>query len=166
MAKGWIKLYRSLLDSDIWYGKGQPFDMRSAWIDLLMLANHEDKKIIFDYETVTVERGQFITSVRKLGERWKWGKERTLKYLRLLERSGMITKDSNARRTLITIENYDKYQCQQDSTEDTAEDSIKYTNRTLTEHYPSTNKKYKNDKNEKNIYMRFFLEKIFPFCYN
>ena len=103
---------------------------------------------------MTIKRGQFLTSVRKLGERWKWGKERTLKFLRLLERLGMVTKDSTKRRTLITIENYGKFQDAEYSDEDT----IEYTDRTLTgtqtEHCPATNNNVKNEKN--NIYPSSF----------
>ena len=151
--KGWITIYRQILESDIWVCN-QPFDYRSAWIDLLLMANHEDRIIIFDYEPMTISRGQFVTSVRKLGERWKWGKERTLKYLRLLEKLGMITKDSNARRTLITIENYGKYQDIKDTDEDSSKDSGEDTPRTPPEHCPSTNNNVNNDNNDnKDIYI-------------
>lgn len=150
MQKGWIKLHRSLLDSDIWQRDNQPFDMRSAWIDLLLLANHDDQNIIFDYQVVTVERGQFITSVRKLGERWKWGKDRVLKYLRLLEQTGMVTRDSDTRRTLITIVNYAKFQDWQDTVEDTGKDTVNDTKQTQSRHGSATNKNIKNEK--KNIY--------------
>ena len=166
MQKGWIKLHRSLLDSDIWRDN-QPFDMRSAWIDLLMLANHEDKNIIFDYQVVTVERGQFITSVRKLADRWKWGTERTLKFLRLLERLAMIYRDSNTHRTLITIVNYDKFQDWQDTGEDTIEDTDKDTTRTQPAHGSSTNNNDKNDKKNINTIVRFVkptVDEVQAYC--
>ncbi len=155
MAKGWIRVHRQLQESEIWV-VNQPFDYRSAWIDLLMLANHEDKTIIFDYKPMTIKRGQFLTSVRKLGERWKWGKERTLKFLRLLERLGMVTKDSTKRRTLITIENYGKFQDAEYSDEDTIEDTDRTLTGTQTEHCPATNNNVKNEKN--NIYPSSFNE--------
>ena len=150
MAKGWIRIYRQLQDCEIWT-KNQPFDMRSAWIDLLMFANHEDKQIIFDYKPIIVKRGQYLTSVRKLSARWKWDKERTLKYLRLLEQLGMITKDSNNRRTLITIENYEKYQGWQDTEPNTEPNTTPYTERTLNERSTATNNNDNNDNNDNNI---------------
>ena len=155
MAKGWIRVYRQLQECEIWT-KDQPFDMRSAWIDLLLLANHEDKQIIFDYKPMTVERGQYLTSVRQLSARWKWDKERTLKYLRLLEQLGMITKDSNNRRTLLTIENYEKYQGWQDTEPNTSPYTERTLNRTQDGRSTATNNNVKNDKNEKkeNIYIR------------
>ena len=104
-----ILLYRKIQDCDIW-ANNTPFDMRSAWIDLLLLANHKDANMIFDYKPLTIKRGQYLTSVRKLGARWSWSKNRTLKYLRMLESLGMIERESTNQRTLITIVNYSNYQ--------------------------------------------------------
>ena len=83
MAKGWISIHRKIEDCQIWLGN-EPYDRRSAWISILLMANHEDKDILFDGQMVTVKRGQFITSVRHLGQKWMWSKDRTLRYLRLL----------------------------------------------------------------------------------
>lgn len=118
MQEGWILLHRKLQECEIW-ANSQPFDMRSAWVDLLLLANHKDAEIIFDYKPMTVKRGQYLTSVRKLSARWSWSKDRTLKYLKLLESLGMIHRDSTNQRTLITIEKYDVYQNEQDTDKDT-----------------------------------------------
>ena len=166
MQKGWIKLHRSLLDSDIWKMENQPFDMRSAWIDLLMLANHEDKEIIIDYKLVTVKRGQFITSVRKLGERWKWGKDRVLKYLRILEQTGMVTRVSDTHKTLLTIVNYAKFQDCQDTDEDTGKDTVEDTNETQRRHGSATNKNIKNDKeiNNNRTFSKPTVDEVKAYC--
>lgn len=118
MQEGWILLHRKLQECEIW-ANSQPFDMRSAWVDLLLLANHKDAEIVFDYKPMTVKRGQYLTSVRKLSARWSWSKDRTLKYLKLLESLGMIHRDSTNQRTLITIDKYDVYQNEQDTDKDT-----------------------------------------------
>ena len=122
--EGWIRLHRKIQDCDIW-ANGQPFDMRSAWVDLLILANHRDVDIVFDYEPMTVKRGQYLTSVRKLSARWSWSKDRTLKYLRLLESLGMIHRESNNQRTLITIDKYEVYQGCADTDMDTGMDTVR-----------------------------------------
>ena len=107
--KGWICLHRSIQESSIWNNE-EPFDKRSAWIDLLLSANHEDREIMFDSHVRMVKRGQMVTSVRKLSEKWSWSEKRTLKFLRLLEEAKMITKNSDNRATLLTVLNYAKYQ--------------------------------------------------------
>jgi hypothetical protein len=122
MAKGWISIHRKIQECEIWVNN-EPFDIRSAWIDLLLLANHEDVEMVFDYEPVIIKRGQFLTSVRKLGARWSWSKNRVLKYLRLLESLNMIERESNNQRTLLTIVKYDVYQRGKDTDVDTGIDT-------------------------------------------
>ena len=134
---GWIKIHRQIQNCLIWDDK--PFNMASAWIDLLLLANHEDKETIFDKKPILVKRGQRITSVRELSARWGWGKDKTLRFLRLLESEKMIVKDSDSRRTLITIVNYGIYQ--------DCENENETVIRTLTGQSQATNKNDKNDKN-------------------
>lgn len=125
---GWVRLHRKIRECSIW-DDDEPFDMRSAWMDLVMLANYEDKRTIFNGKPITIKAGQRITSVRKLADRWHWGKDRTLRYLKTLEAEGMIIKDSNNRRTLITIVNYGKYQGECDTDKDTHEDTDKDTDK-------------------------------------
>lgn len=126
--KGWIYLHRKLLDCVLW-NDDEPFDRRSAWIDLLLLVNHSDKTIIFDGHKTVITRGQYLTSVRKLSERWHWSKDRTLRYLRLLEELGMIHRDSTNKRTLVTVANYDVYQVAKDTDKDSDKDSNEDTHR-------------------------------------
>ena len=134
---GWIKIHRQIQNCLIWDDK--PFNMASAWIDLLLLANHEDKETIFDKKPILVKRGQRITSVRELSARWGWGKDKTLRFLRLLESEKMIVKESDSRRTLLTIVNYGVYQ--------DCETENETVIRTLTGQSQATNKNDKNDKN-------------------
>ena len=134
---GWIKIHRQIQNCLIWDDK--PFNMASAWIDLLLLANHEDKETIFDKKPILVKRGQRITSVRELSARWGWGKDKTLRFLRLLESEKMIVKDSDSRKTLLTIVNYGIYQ--------DCENENETVIRTLTGQSQATNKNDKNDKN-------------------
>ena len=111
MAIGWIKLHRKIQECAIlWDSNDEPFDKRSAWIDLLLLANHQDKRIFFRGKAITVGCGQRITSLHKLAERWHWGINRTRNYLDLLQSEGMITRESDNTKTLLTIVNYQKYQ--------------------------------------------------------
>ena len=57
MKIGWIKLYRKIQDCDLWDSSEEPFDRRSAWVDLLLLANHDDKQIIFKGKPMIVKAG-------------------------------------------------------------------------------------------------------------
>ena len=123
---GYIKLHRQIQDCWIWdSGK---FDKRSAWIDLLMLANHRDKKFMFNGKPVVITRGQFMTSIRKLAVRWEWSTSTVFDFLKILEDDNMIKKESDSHRTLLTIINYEVYQ------------GVPNTNQTLNEHQSNANR--------------------------
>lgn len=145
--KGWMKIYRDVQDNWLWSDK--PFAMGQAWIDLLLTANHEDVKIIFNGSLTTVKTGQTITSVRKLAEKWGWSRDKTLKFLKMLVSEKMIEKDSDKFRTLITIVKYRDYQVSTDTkktrnghTTDTDKDTEKDTDSSQT-------RKKRMNKNEK-----------------
>ena len=156
LSSGWIKLYRQLQECWIWLDK-EPFDKRSAWVDLLLTANHSDKKILFNGELITVKRGQILTSVRKLSSKWKWSVNKVYRFLKLLESDEMLQKESDKDRTLLTIVNYSIFQCCEYTNENingntngnTRETPTETPTNTPTEHKQEC-KEYKNDKNVKN----------------
>ena len=77
--KGWIKLHRKLLDCWIWQVK--PYDKARAWVDLLLLAMHHDKKIVINDKPVVIERGSYFISRGKLADRWGWSIKKVDAYL-------------------------------------------------------------------------------------
>jgi DNA replication protein DnaD len=107
--KGFIKIYRDIRHHWIW---SDP-DYLKAWIDLLMMVNHEDKQVLFDKRLVTVRRGSRITSIRKLAERWGWSRGRVSHFLDTLEQDGMIATEKDTKKTLIIVEKYGFYQGRQ-----------------------------------------------------
>lgn len=109
MAQGWIKIDRQLQNHWIWHRK-EPFDSRSAWIDLILMVNHKNSKFVLGNEMVALERGQCITSIRKLAERWGWSRKKVSTFLDMLEADNMIAKKSDTQKTQITLINYGVYQ--------------------------------------------------------
>lgn len=107
--EGWIRIYRQIKNSWIWKDK-EPFDKRSAWIDLLLSVNHKSKIIPFENSFIEIERGQTLTSIKFLAERWKWSRHKVSDYLNQLEQDTMIVQVRDKRKTLISIVNYNKFQ--------------------------------------------------------
>ncbi|WP_283690095.1 hypothetical protein [Clostridium perfringens] len=118
LVEGWLKLYRSIQNHWLWEDK--PFSRGQAFVDLLLMANHKDNKILFNGELIEVKRGSRITSLRQLSEAWGWSTKKTKKFLELLEKDNMITVKSDNKKTLVTIENYEVYQ-EVGNTEETQE---------------------------------------------
>ncbi|MBR2554303.1 MAG: hypothetical protein IKE94_05510 [Aeriscardovia sp.] len=135
---GWIRLYRKILASAIWE-HDEPYDRRSAWIDLLLMANHKDKEIIFNGRATVVKQGQRITSIRILADRWHWSRDKVKRYLDALEKLEMITTDRDNHRTLLTIVNYSVYQGESDTDKSADKSADK-----------SQTRMNKNDKEKKN----------------
>lgn len=109
MTYGWISIHRKIQQSDIWLDK-EPFDKRSAWIDLIMMANHEDRQALFDGKFIEVKRGEKITSLRMLSEKWKWSRNKVKRFLKLLESGSMIELKIDHQKTTYNIVNYNVYQ--------------------------------------------------------
>lgn len=107
--EGWIKIYRQIRNHWIWKDK-EPFDKRSAWIDLLLSVNHKSKKVPFENDFIEIERGQTLISIKQLAERWRWSRHKVSNYLNQLEQDTMIIQVRDTKKTLISIVNYSKYQ--------------------------------------------------------
>ncbi|KXA10157.1 hypothetical protein HMPREF3217_00533, partial [Finegoldia magna] len=105
MAYGWISIHRKIQDNLIWEDK--PFSRGQAWIDLLLLANHEDRQVLFNGSAIQVKRGEKITSLRQLSERWGWSITKVKKFLNLLSDEKMISYKSDSKKTVYNIVNYE-----------------------------------------------------------
>lgn len=109
-SAGWVVLSRSLLNSNIWK-MDEPHNYKSAWIDLILMVNHEDGEIITRKgEVIKVPRGSTFTSIRKLAERWGWSAGKVLRYLETLSEAQMITQTGTHSGTLLSLVNYSNYQ--------------------------------------------------------
>ena len=145
MDKGWIKLYRQIQDNLLWT-ESEPFDRRSAWIDLIMMANVQTKEIMYRGQIIKIKRGQVYTSMRKLAARWHWSRDKVNRFIKTLIKAHMLEHDNRtSSATLLTIVKYDNFQSRADSNKSTNKstdkDSDKSTDKSL----------LKKNKNEKEI---------------
>lgn len=113
-TRGWIKLYRDINENMLWTSD-EPFDRRSAWIDLLLMVNHEPKTILVDGQKKTIGVGQRWLSVRTLSQKWNWSKGRVERFMKLLEEDEMITLEKHKNGTLLTIVKYGFFQFGRDT---------------------------------------------------
>jgi DNA replication protein DnaD len=142
IGEGYIKLHRQINDHWIWQRK--PFSPGQAWIDILLMVNHDTAKFPFGNEIIEVERGECITSETKLASKWGWSRHKVRDFLSLLESDSMLVKKSDTKRTSLKVLNYNVWQ---DSS--TAEGQQKDSKRTGEGQVRNTNKNEKNDKNDK-----------------
>ena len=106
--QGWISLNRKIQNNWLWEDK--PFSKGQAWIDILLLINHKDNKVLFREELIEVKRGERITSQVKLAKRWGWSRGKVKHFLNLLENDGMLIIKTDKRKTVLKVVNYNSYQ--------------------------------------------------------
>ena len=116
---GWISIDRKLFTHWLWTSK-EPFDSRSAWIDLIGLATYKDHHEFYNNDFVLRKRGEIYVSMLWLAERWRWDRRKVKRFLTALKDDGMLSLNSTTNGTTITIENYDFYQSKR-TTDGTAE---------------------------------------------
>ncbi len=151
---GWISVHRQLQEHWLW--KDKPFSKGQAWIDLLLLVNHDDNKTLIDGELVLVKRGQKITSIRKLADRWGWSRHKVDDFLKLLESDKMLEQNRDSKKTVISILNYSDYQDIQNNKE-----PPKSHQRATKEPVKDTNNN-DNNINNNNINTNVTFEEVFP----
>ncbi|MGJ0848293.1 conserved phage C-terminal domain-containing protein [Tissierella praeacuta] len=147
---GWISIHRKIKDNWIWEDK--PFSKGQAWIDILLMVNHEYKKIPLGNELVEVKRGSRVTSIRQLCDRWGWSNTKVRGFLKLLEEEKMLIVKSDSKKTTLTVVNYNDYQVAKDSENDT-ETTEKHHRNIAEKSQKHTNNNDNNDNNDnKDIY--------------
>ena len=143
--QGWIKLHRKLTENDLW--TCEPFTRGQAWVDLLLLANHEYGYFYKRGVKIEVQRGQVGVSEVGLSDRWKWSRSKVRKFLKDLEKEQQIKIiKSNVTQT-VTINKYEHYQQKEQQSE-----QQKDSRRTPKEQQKDTNK---NNKEEQRIIQEY-----------
>jgi len=121
MLEGWVKLYRTLTENDLWLEK--PFSKGQAWVDLLLITNHKKGIVkIKNGLTFPVKRGECGYSILGLADRWGWSRGKVDRFLLSLKDEKMIsitdiktdTKTSSKmdtlNRSVIKVIQYEEYQ--------------------------------------------------------
>lgn len=157
MSKGWISIHRKLQECWIW--NGEPFTRGQAWVDILLSATHDEYKKRVGGSLVTIQSGQFHTSILNLSQKWQWSEKKVRRFLKLLESDEMVTYKGDAHGTTITIINYGFYQGEgrtSDIPNDRAKDEHSTEQRTNTR--PTYNNINNINNNNSNTYKGAFDE--------
>jgi hypothetical protein len=101
--KGWIKLHRKMVEWE-WY---EDSNTLRVFLHLLLIANHKDGSV----RGIPVKRGQALTGRRKLADSLKLSEKQIRTALNHLRRTNEVATDGANTHSIITIINYDTYQC-------------------------------------------------------
>jgi len=106
--EGWISLHRQIIENELYFS--EKFTRSSAWIDLLLLANHKGGVQFIHGVEVVLKPGDLCYSQISLATRWKWNFKTVKKFLDFLVDREMITYKGGKVTTIISIKNWKKYQ--------------------------------------------------------
>lgn len=147
MDKGWICIYRNLLDKPIWQTSTP--EQKCILITLLLMANHSEREWEWKGEKFICKAGQFITSldgiVKKTGAGISTRNVRTA--IDRFEKYEFLTNESTNKNRLITICNWEEYQSK-DFADDKQNDKQLTSNRQAADKQLTTNNNDNNDNNE------------------
>ena len=129
----WVKLHEALLD---WEWHDDPMSV-SLVVHLLLMANYKD----VNYHGTVIKRGQRMIKVTELADRVGMSRQQIRTRLERLQESGFLTLTPTNKTTLITICNYDRYQCNDGAEQPT-------NNQQVTNNQPTNNQRIvKKEKN-------------------
>jgi hypothetical protein len=99
---GWICMHRSFTQWE-WYTDA---NTSRLFIHCLLTANHKTKS----WRGITIERGQFLTSLDSLSDNLGLTKQQVRTALNKLKKTHEITLKTSSRNTVVTVSQYEKYQ--------------------------------------------------------
>lgn len=102
LERGYVKLFRTFLNWE-WYSD---INASRVFLHLLLVANHEPSK----WRGIDVNRGQRITSRANLSKETGLSEMEVRTALNKLKRTGELSIQTTNKYTVITINNYNKYQ--------------------------------------------------------
>tara|TARA_R110000824_G_scaffold181444_1_gene362240 strand:+ start:3169 stop:3936 length:768 start_codon:yes stop_codon:yes gene_type:complete len=143
---GWVKMSRGLLEWEWW----DDHNVTRLFTYIILRANHSEQK----WQGNLIKKGQFITSTKSLSSDTGLTAQQLTTSLSKLIKTGEINKQTTNRFTLITVENYNKYQ------EKTTPSNKRTINKQQTNNKQSmTNKNVKKEKNDKELEFESFWKK-------
>ena len=155
---GWLKLYRSILDSAVF----QDAEVLKVWVWLLCNVSFEQHDTVCYGKVISLKPGQIATGRKKISQCTDLNETKVYRALIALKSLGNIEIKSTNKYSIITVVNWDKYQdenCkrtaneQQTNSKTTAEEQQGDSKRTQ-------HKNGKNGKKEKNIYICSFFQSV------
>lgn len=109
---GWFAMNRAMFEHPLFAGKPERI---AAWAWIIATTAWKDTRQDANGKTVTVKRGQLLTSYRQMSRATGVPVQPLRTLIEKLQGEGAINTDTNTGRLLITIRNYDKYQAGENS---------------------------------------------------
>lgn len=139
MDNGFITLHRKITDNPIW----QNAELGHLFVHLLLMANHERKRILRKGQEEWIERGQLKTGQYLLAMQTGIPRGSIYYHLKTLENLGIVSIKASSKYSIITLIKYEDYQSNK------GKFSSKVSSKLVTDKlHVSTNNNVNNENNE------------------
>jgi hypothetical protein len=129
-----VKVSRRFFDSADWR-EPRKFSRAEAWLDCIQLAAWKPRRYAIGLEVQELQRGEFMASVRFLGERWGWSKSAIQRWLLAAQQAGRLAvRREGQGGTVYVLVNYEAYQGDGEPKWDTDRDTLRDTSGTPAGH--------------------------------
>jgi uncharacterized phage protein (TIGR02220 family) len=142
---GWVKLHRKMTDWE-WYRHPATAHL---FIHLLLCAENEDTS----WRNIEIKRGQVLTTVKELCDQTGLSTQQTRTALSNIQNTHEITIKATNKYTVITIENYAKYQLR-------ITDSNKQSNKQITNNPTNKQQTTQQTNNKPTLYKEVKKEEV------
>ena len=129
MNQGWVKLYRSGLDNELFKNS----TTWHLWTYCLLKATHKPTKVLIGGKSILLQPGQFIFGRKKASEETGLSERKIRTSLEHLKNTQNLTITSTNKYSIITIINWQSYQSDT-SKSDQKTDQQPTSNRPATDH--------------------------------
>jgi hypothetical protein len=153
----YIKLYRKFLKWE-WYSD---INTKVLFLHCLLMANYTDQK----YKGEIIKAGSFVTGLSKLSAETGMSVQSVRTSLNRLISTNEITKVSNAKGTILTVNNWCSYQSDNTLTNKQLTNNQQTTNKQVTTiKERKKDKKDKNSTNKGNVFAKPSLSEVEAYC--
>lgn len=152
MNDGYVKLYRKTLDNPIITNDNDYF---RVWIQLLLMANHSSRKVLFGNETIELKAGELITGRDELAKKCNISSSKVERILKRLKIEHQIEQQTCSKGRLISIKNWKIYQISGQQVDNKWTTSEQQVNTSKNDKNVKNERIIKENKKEKHIYGEF-----------
>lgn len=149
--KGWIRLYRKILENPI---VCKDSDFYSVWGYLILNATHKNYDTIFKGKRITLTPGQLITGRKEISKKFNISESKVQRILKTFEIEQQIEQQTSNINRLISVNNWDEYQSFEQQNEQRVNNK-----RTTSEQRVNTNNNV-NNVNNVNNYKNILMSEI------
>ena len=148
MEKGYIKLYRKIVEHKIFFNG----EHLKIFIFILANASYQDREWkTRDGDKIHIKKGEFISSISKISEQTKSTVSTVRRAIEKMKKTGILTSRTTNKYTVFQVQKWEQYQKSEQTSEQTTEQTSEQTTEQTTEQQVKKDKRINTKKLKEGI---------------